>query len=257
MSTPVLVSAFYPLCDSERAERMLVRYSQMSTFFNIHLFVPPSFTSSIRLENTTLYHVAFEDLDTYKILQKTTSLPRIRSESKDTKNFMILMNAKSEFIQRVRDAGVEASHYIWIDAGISQIFKDPAASFRHLQERLVSYTFPKDHILIPGCWSAPQSNFDALLHKVCWRFCGGFFVVPAGCVDIFATAVFDGCREIQERSGLAIWEVNVWAWLEANTDWRPDWYASDHNDRIIQMPAEFYNATQQHQQEQTTISAYE
>ena len=230
MSSYALVSAFYPLCDSDRAEKMLVLFRQLSTFFNIHLFVPPSFAPTAPLENTTLHYVAFEDLETFKILAKTTHLPRIRSESKDTKDFMILMNAKTEFIQRVRNAGVIVSHYVWIDAGIGKIFKEPAVSYKYLQERLASYTFPKEHILIPGCWSALQTHFDTLLQKVCWRFCGGFFIVPAECVDGFATAVLEGCREIQERTGLAVWEVNVWAFVEPRLPIQ--WVYGDHNENI-------------------------
>jgi hypothetical protein len=34
--------------------------------------------------------------------------------------------------------------------------------------------------------------------------------------------------------------VNYWAWLEANTDWRPHWYISDHNDAIFNIPTWYY-----------------
>lgn len=232
MSTqPVLVSAFYTLCDPTRAEKILVSYRLLSTFFNIHLFVPPSFIVTPPLENTTLHYVAFEDLKTYQILQKTTGLPRIRNLTKDTKDFMILMNAKTEFLQRVRAAGVYASHYIWIDAGIGKIFKDPAASYRHLQTHLASNTFPKDQIYIPGCWASQETRLDVLATKVCWRFCGGFFVVPAGLVDSFAATVLEGCQEVQEHTGLAVWEVNIWALVEPRLPIH--WVYGDHNESIF------------------------
>jgi len=229
LQSPVFVSAIYPLCEESRVQRMFERFRLLSTFFHVHLFCPPTF-SPPDLENTTLHHIAFEELDTFKILQKTTGLPRIRCTIKDTRDFMILMNAKTEFIRRLQDAGVAASHYIWIDAGIGQIFKDPAASYKSLCERLTSNTLPTDSILIPGC-TAPETRFDVLLTKVCWRFCGGFFVVPAAFVTAFATTVLDACEEIWVKSGLAIWEVNVWAFVEARLPIQ--WARGDHNESIF------------------------
>jgi hypothetical protein len=38
-----------------------------------------------------------------------------------------------------------------------------------------------------------------------------------------------------------VWEVNIWAWLESNSDWNGKWYASDHNDRIMRMPDHFFD----------------
>ena len=46
-------------------------------------------------------------------------------------------------------------------------------------------------------------------------------------------------RFLHEQKKL-VWEVNIWAWLEANTDWRPDWYSADHNDRILHLPDHFF-----------------
>ena len=228
---PVFVSAFYPLCDATRAEKILERYRLLSTFFNVHLCCPPSFTPTPPLPNTTLHPMAFEDLVTYKRMSKTTGLPRIRSESKDTKEFMILMNAKTEFIQRVRDAGVVGSHYIWLDAGIGQIFKEPTTSYRTLATLLASNTLPNDRIVIPGCLSEAEKRFDVLLTKVCWRFCGGFFIVPAEWVDLFADTVLAACEEIRWRSGLSIWEVNVWAFAESRLPIQ--WVRGDHNETIF------------------------
>ena len=33
-----------------------------------------------------------------------------------------------------------------------------------------------------------------------------------------------------------IWEVNFWAWLESNTNCSMQWYSSDHNDRLLDLP---------------------
>jgi hypothetical protein len=233
MSDPVhvFVSAFYPLCDTSRFEQIVHNYRIVSRFFHVHLFCPPGFSSTHEFTNTTLHEVPFEELETFKLLSDTTGLPTIRSHTKDTLNYMILMNAKTEFIKRVRDAGVKACHYIWIDAGIGKIFKNPEATFQLLKDRLASNTLPSDRILLPGCYSEPQTNYDALISRVCWRFCGGFFVAPAALVDTFASTVLSGCEEIKTRNGQALWEVNVWAFVEARLPIQ--WASGDHNETIF------------------------
>jgi hypothetical protein len=35
------------------------------------------------------------------------------------------------------------------------------------------------------------------------------------------------------------WEVNVWAWLEINYDWKLDTYIADHNNTILDIPKEY------------------
>jgi len=233
MSDPVhvFVSAFYPLCDNSRFEQIVHNYHKVSRFFHIHLFCPPGFMSTHEFTNTTFYEVPFEELDTFKLLSETSNLPTIRNDTKDTRDYMILMNAKTEFIRRVRDAGVKANHYVWIDAGIGKIFKDAEATFQLLKDRLASNTLPVDRILLPGCYSVPETNLDVLFSRVCWRFCGGFFIVPSLLVDNFADTVLLGCEEIKTRSGLTVWEVNVWAFVERRLPIQ--WARGDHNETIF------------------------
>jgi len=33
-----------------------------------------------------------------------------------------------------------------------------------------------------------------------------------------------------------VWDVNFWAWLEKNTDWKPIWYSANHNESIFKLP---------------------
>jgi hypothetical protein len=38
-----------------------------------------------------------------------------------------------------------------------------------------------------------------------------------------------------------VWEVNFWAWLERVVPtWNPNWFLSDHNDSIVDIPTDFY-----------------
>ena len=36
-----------------------------------------------------------------------------------------------------------------------------------------------------------------------------------------------------KETGKLVWEVNIWAWLESNTLWKPTWYLADHNDTML------------------------
>jgi Pyruvate/2-oxoacid:ferredoxin oxidoreductase delta subunit len=140
------------------------------------------------------------------------------------------MNAKSEFIKIVKDANKDISHFIWFDAGISKIFKHPTETLKNIFNIIATNNFKSNSIFIPGCWSFTP-NFDKLLTSVCWRFCGGFFIIPRKLVNLFHYTVCRGCEDIIFKSGLAVWEVNVWAYIEK--DLPIHWIYGDHDDTIF------------------------
>jgi hypothetical protein len=59
---------------------------------------------------------------------------------------------------------------------------------------------------------------------------------------------------IREHKKL-FWEINFWAWLEANTDWKTDWYFGKHNDKIINIPTKYY-ASLLHDKLERTVYDY-
>ena len=231
-SSFAIVSAFYPLRDEAGSTEILERFINLTSIFHVHLVCPPTLNLSVLPSNVTPHIMNFEMLETYKIMRHSTGLPRIRSREKDTLDFMILMNAKTEFIKIVRDAGVLVDNYIWLDAGISKIFKSPSTTFHRLATYLDSNNLSSDRIIIPGCFESPETRFDILLTRVCWRFCGGFFIVPCALVNRFALQTLVACEEIISRSGRAVWEVNTWAYAESRLPIQ--WVHGDHNERIFE-----------------------
>jgi hypothetical protein len=158
--------------------------------------------------------------------------PRYRNLNKDTVEYMALMNCKAEMLWRVwpfvGNTGVQG--LAWIDAGIMKIFRqDVSDAFRRIQ----TSPSPSSGIVIPGCWSFSPSRETR--EAICWRFCGGFCVVPLALVDRF---YWETRRVMLEGAlkGRIVWEVNVWAELEKDVGDLFRWYPADHNETILNLP---------------------
>lgn len=226
MCSPVFVSAIY---DIERTGYIDALWSRVnvlaSALPNLHLFCSTADAAGRPTHPIIQKHpLELTELDTWHLLHNVTVLPQIRNEAKDTQPFMLLINAKSEFTKRIAEIIPDKTHYIWIDAGLVKVLQTipPAIPSQ--------FAFRDDQITIPGCWG-PCADATLLTERVYWRFCGGLFVVPGPLVGPFAEEVLRGCAELKERTGKAIWEVNVWAYIEGRLPIR--WIPGDHNDSIL------------------------
>jgi hypothetical protein len=86
---------------------------------------------------------------------------------------------------------------------------------------------------MPGCWSRRDS---VSLDSVHWRFCGGFFILPASLTNQFQTLSEKKLSELCQKNKLS-WEVNVWALIEQEHPELFEWYAADHNNSIVNCPS--------------------
>jgi glycosyltransferase involved in cell wall biosynthesis len=157
------------------------------------------------------------------------SLPTLRTLEKDTREFLLLQNAKLDLLDRARALDDRATHFAWIDFGIMKIAKDPSGFL----DRLAALAPPTACVLFPGCWDRARADaWSAQSDGVNWRFCGGFFVVDRASVhDLVASH-----RAAFTNDDRLTWEVNVWAAME-RAGQRFDWYSADHDDSIIGIPA--------------------
>lgn len=228
------VTALYNISDDARYSEIIDRFIGLASIIDgIHVFcrkqdehlLPPSVIP---------HFYEFEDLQMYKIIHKCTGLPRIRSNSKDHYNFMALMNAKTEFIHLLKKCDEsDTTHYVWMDAGIGKICADPKKTLETFYHDITKLKLKEDCIFIPGCSGEKKTPFDIQLTRVNWRFCGGFFIVPQNLVDYFYYACLYGCEEIRVRSNRAIWEVNVWNYVEQQTHLPIHWEYGNHNELIF------------------------
>jgi hypothetical protein len=161
-------------------------------------------------------------------------LPRERNPTKDTLEFMALMNSKVEMVWRTLPLLPEGIDGVaWIDAGICKIFGGAeearvSAAFRRLTR------WSPATLTIPGCWNPGKPAEDA----ICWRFCGGFFALPATSVGDFHAATQTVLEKWLARGRIA-WEVSLWADMEMmGIGPKIRWFSADHNITMMEVPAD-------------------
>ena len=222
------VTALIDLHEERLGEKTFDRYVALlhqlqSSGMRLHVFASSNLYDRIHVLNGVVERMELEDLESYR--HCPPGLPDERNINKDTRNYLILMNAKTELVTRAIQSGHHAiSHYAWIDVGICHVLRTPDATLSNL----MSVELPAKCLYIPGCRErSPRVSPDSI-H---WRFCGGFFVGDiASLIDFHEKhrALFAVLTKLT-------WEVNVWALLE-QMGWTPTWYASDHNDTILNVP---------------------
>ena len=231
--TAIYVTAIYKIYDRPYADEVWSRFQTLAERVPIYLFcsaedVPRAMVIADATNNVTVHVKEFETFACHPILLKAPNLPEKRSEEKDTHNFMILMNAKTECLKLAKDAHPEHDYYVWLDAGISKIFTIPMASFAYLTRTMP--LIQTDKIIIPGCWDYTVQGI-LVTKYVNWRFCGGFFIVPRQHVDTFHTKMICAIEEVVSAADCAIWETNVWAYMELRLPIK--WMHGDHNETLF------------------------
>jgi len=195
-----------------------------ATGVRLHVFVSPEHRDSVPLLNNGVVEtIALEDLDMYSVSPQ--GIPDTRCEVHDTRNFLILMNAKIEFIQRAIKSGHHsATHYAWADFNLYHVLKDPESADE--LRAIARSSLPDTCMFFPGCW--PRG---VMWDSVNWRFCGGFFLGDTTSLLNF----YEVYRREYPRLPKLTWEVNTWAYLES-LGVHFDWYKADHNTTIIEIP---------------------
>jgi len=166
-------------------------------------------------------------------------LPEYRNIPKDIPEYMMLINSKCEFMKDAIEKNPwNSTHFAWIDFSISYVFHDKMKTIEYLRI-LSDRHFEPDFLLIPGCWDKIAPNdISQIVNSVYWRFCGGFLLGDKKSVKDFCDLYERHFAEFIKTTKKLVWEVNFWAWLEANKGWTPRWYKADHNDCIIHIPAD-------------------
>ena len=215
----LVVTAFINLKEVHGKTPMfrLEQFQKMAeTNVSILVFASPEYIKHLpECMNVQVVQYDFDGLD-------DRALPLKRTEGKDTRKFLELMNRKVEFMKLAMELEPAFESYAWVDFNVFHVVKNVAAVQRQIQ-RISSSRIEGFHI--PGCWDAGMYSVD----EICWRFCGGFFVGDAASVKEF----------VSEHEKIKIdkltWEVNVWALMEQN-GWKPMWYKGNHDDSLFQDP---------------------
>jgi len=220
----IFVTAFINLnetrTDQTTATRLEMFQRLVDTGITLFVFADAEIAPRINVPNGQLQVIDFKSMDAYK--NAPSGLPEVRCSVKDTREFMMLMNAKTEFIKLCMDV-TEDTHYAWIDFSIFHVLEDPHASI--LLKSLNTRAYGPG-LQFPGCLG-PRVYWD----KVNWRFCGGFFL---GDRESLYHLYREHNRVLPTIPHLA-WEVNVWAFLES-CGMNFGWFEADHNNSILCVP---------------------
>lgn len=159
-------------------------------------------------------------------------LPSNRNPTKDTFEYMVVQNSKIEYCYRtIQKNPFNTEYFSWIDFGIFHVFKNESESIQQLKT-ISTTNFIKTNVIFPGCW---RKNSNYLTH-VNWRFCGGFFLGHQDAILDMWIKYQDFFKLFLRKYNIMLWEVNIWAAMEYETDWIPIHYQADHNDSIINIP---------------------
>jgi len=181
---------------------------------------------------------------TYDKVQRETNnsveLPNTRNPAKDTQEYLLLMNAKTEYIiKAVEKNPFNSSHFAWIDFNIFHIFggKEGVVTnhLRNLSRRILQPYF----LSFPGCWSKEQVVEEFLINDICWRWCGGFIIGSGDRMLELHKTYTDHFENFLREKRKLVWEVNFWAYLELRHGLSVVWYPGDHNETILLFNAEF------------------
>jgi hypothetical protein len=151
-------------------------------------------------------------------------LPEHRNEAKDTLDYLIIQNSKTELCAQVaRETG--ARRIAWIDAGVTKILSPEKLG------RLAQCAELPEGITLPGRMDfdiAPPPQPD----DVSWRFLGSFFAGDASSIQAFDRAACDVIVRVLPH---LTWDCNVWAFLEAEGfPFRR--YTAGHDDSLLDFP---------------------
>lgn len=228
--TITFVTALLNLHEDRPNEKTVEKYLSLlhtlaSANIRLHVFASPDYAEKIHVKNGIVETIEIDSLKAYK--ESPNELLIQRTNTKDTRNYMVLMNSKVELVKRAIDSGKHSStHFAWIDAGICHVFKDVSRTLEYLS-LLNYYELPSTCMFVPGCTGQSHGRFDI----IDWRFCGGFFLGDSASINAFYGFYERLYASLQKLT----WEVNVWAYFES-VGWKPNWYSANHDDSIVHLP---------------------
>lgn len=241
MSRGVLVTAYYDLYGKPARfwEYFDLFYEVAASGLPVIVFTDPGLVRKFRFLPDTCQVVA-APLDSFELYRMaaayTGELPTHRDPAKDTPAFFGLMVTKAEMLARAKALRPEYATYFWHDFGLAKIYrKVPVETVITRLRLLVTEGQYVTAGGFPGCWTEGRPFSVDHVH---WRFCGGFFFLPAGFVDRFFEHVRNVHRDMCTMPMYKLtWETNVFTLIsvcaEESDRAQIHWYYADHDEGMI------------------------
>lgn len=193
--------------------------------------------------------VELHDLNVYKVLKNEdiAQLPNHRNEKKDSFEYICLMNSKTELVEKTLQKNPFGStHYAWIDFNFFHIFHNNSRFSEKeakIQEKIAfewlsslktrAMIVDREFLALPGCWSFNYENPYTIVHEICWRFSGGYFVGTRQKILEFCKICAAYWLPFLQEYRTLTWEVNYWSWLEWKKHISPNWFHADHDSAML------------------------
>jgi hypothetical protein len=159
--------------------------------------------------------------------------------SKDSLDYLFVQCHKTEWVKIAIQYNVfQTEQFIWIDFGISHIFRDNDQLFQNCILDLSKKSY--NNIRIASGWNTNNlihfdiDNNTEFLKNISWYFLGGIFGGDKEkCID-FADRMREKCLDIISKKMTFTWEVNIWCLIYKEKPELFDFYSADHNFSMIQ-----------------------
>ena len=160
------------------------------------------------------------------------TLPEHRLQPKDTFDYMCYLHAKVEYMMEATKRNpFRTDFFAWCDYDVMKNY-NTSRTLRHIHANGLCASDSKHHIYFPGCWER-KMNDKVETERVCWRFCGGFFLGTTEAIVHLYSLYAAFFATFLETHKTMVWDVNFWAYLELEKDWRPLVYKADHDASLI------------------------
>lgn len=176
-------------------------------------------------------------LDYEKEIEKNINIPKNRNIKKDTREFLLLMNLKMEFIFKIitLESNKKSKYYYWFDFSIGYIFKKKEESINKMLE-ILNLNLLDEFLYIPGCWDTKFDNDEYLIDNIVWRFCGGIIIGDSNSLINFYELCKNNYKIFFLNFNTLVWETNYWSWIEKEKNFFIHWNYSAHDDNIVVVP---------------------
>jgi len=185
-----------------------------------------------------------EDLSTFQMMNdgEGCQLPASRNHEKDSKEYMVMQTAKTEFVSRaMKEESFSGKKYFgWIDFSIVHMFENQQEEARQRLLSLLLHPKKFQGLCIPTIRSLDEARHfmvqPSFLDQIYWRFAGSFFYGDVESVNLFCQTCEDNLRGFTKKYQRWVWEINYWLWLENQgkfSNFVMKNYDSDHNSSIF------------------------
>jgi hypothetical protein len=187
-------------------------------------------------DNTKIVLFGREEMYYMKYLDKLTNYTPSQNKDKDTKEFLLLMWNKTEYLRSAILLNFFSSdHYVWVDFGIRYVCRH--TSDEHYIQSLNTLSHPSNNpsrVRIGGIWDVSRHYFELNpILDVQWYFAGGVVGGDKTSLLWFSEEMRQMCDQIVETHGTATWEVNVWYLIYRKWPGSFDIYPCNHDETLL------------------------